>query len=69
VSSTDRQFKTIADAGSAPALLDAATGLRYKAFNLDQEQARRLRERERYLQELRLKSGGVRKFEKFYEAK
>lgn len=67
VSTSDRQFKTLAnDPSVGPLLLDTLTGLRYKTLNLDDEQAKRLKERQRQLEENLVRWGEMRSFERRY---
>lgn len=52
VSTSDRQFKTFSDSPEwGRVMLDTLTGLRDKEMNLDDEQAKRLKERTRQLEE------------------
>ena len=61
VSTTDRQFKTLAsDPNAAAVFLDIITGLRDKTIDMDEQQMRMLKERKAYL-ERQLEGAGVLK--------
>lgn len=67
VSTSDRVFRNIVEDGDvAAAVLDVLTGLRSKTLQLDEEQRKRLNERERYLMHELEKRGEAQRFEKSY---
>lgn len=70
VSTTDRQFRSLVQSpDSWTVLLDVMTGLRDKKLDLDEEQAKRLAERQRYLQRLLERQGELKKGTYYYKAK
>lgn len=70
VSTTDRQFRTYTDDPDVSrVLLDVFTGLRDKELNLDEEQAKRVNERVRQLEQSLQKRGAMNEYRKTYAPK
>lgn len=70
VSTTDRQFRTYTDDPElSRVLLDVFTGLRDKELNLDEEQAKRVNERVRQLEQSLQKRGAMNEYRKTYAPK
>lgn len=70
ISTSDRQFKQMAqDPNAAGALLDVLTGLRAKELNLTEEQAKLLQERQRQLEQAKIRAGEMKEFRRAYTPK
>ena len=70
VSTSDRQFKTFSqDQDWSKIMLNTLTGMQDKTFNLDEEQARRLNERKRQLEESLIRWGQRKEFKRVYQPK
>jgi hypothetical protein len=70
VSTTDRQFKTFTESPEwSRVMLDTLTGLRDKTLNLDDEQAKKMAERKRQLEESLIRWGQRKRYTTVYKPK
>lgn len=72
ISTSDRQFREYlapGQEGVAATLLDSLTGLRYKELNLDEEQAKKIKEREAQLRQALIRSGQIREGSYYWKPK
>lgn len=68
VSTSEREFRSFAnDKNMAAAALDVLTGLKAKDINLDEQQQKKLRERQAYLEDLLYKANVLQRFQKTYQ--
>lgn len=70
LSTSERQFNQFAsDPNWASVFLDLLTGLRYREFNMDEQQTRRYEERIRQLEQSLVERGAMKKFERTFTPK
>jgi len=68
ISTSDRQFREYEkDPSLARAMLDLASGIRYKKIDLDEQQERRLKERIRSLERSLIQRGAGAEYSRFYQ--